>query len=182
MTLGKAIETNLVSIDQWPESGVFDSMYILGGRKKSQKFKFEVASRIYSQEICRNIMFLSVEGIAAYSPELQRSLTNDEWSFLKMGKLGIQTSDVMALSIEEGFFGTMNEAKNVARFVQERGYKNILLIAAPYHSKRVRICFEKYLKGYDVDLAILSSGETVYLRSLILEWLKLKIYQILLLI
>ncbi len=182
MILREAIENDLVNIDKWPESRTFDAMYILGGHHRSQKYKFETASRIHKQKICRNIIFLSVEDTTAFDQNLSRNFTNDEWSLLKMKNMGIPASDVMALTMEEGMLGTMNEAENVAKLVMRRGYASLLIVAAPYHSQRVRISYEHFLKNSNIDLVILGSGEQVYLKSLVLEWIKLKLYKIFLLI
>jgi len=172
-----AIESDLVNIDTFPEDGSFDALYILGGRHKSQRYKFEVASRIYQQELSRKIIFLSVAGTTAYSQELARNLTNDEWSFLEMEKLGIHAKDVKAFAMGKALFGTMNEANNISRLALQNNYKNLLVVAAPYHSQRVRSSYDHYLKNSNITLTILGSGEPVYLRYLLLEWIKLRLYQ-----
>jgi len=176
--LKQILTQRLVCIDEWPESKKFDAMYILGGSSVAQKYKFEVASRIYQQKICRNIIFMSLQGVTRYSRDLARNLTNNEWSILKMEKLGIPSSDVKAVFMEHGLLGTMNEAENISKLALRNKYKSLLLIAAPYHSRRVRLSFNNFIKGSDLKFIILGSGENVYLRSLVFEWIKLKLYQI----
>jgi uncharacterized SAM-binding protein YcdF (DUF218 family) len=180
-SLREVIKQELVTIDEWPDEQTFDAMYLLGGNQRAQKYKFDVASKIHRQKSCRNIYFLSLEGLAAYNAELARNLTADEWSYLKMEKLGIPSSDVKAISMEKGMLGTMTEAENIAKLVMQSNYKSLLVVAAPYHSQRVRLAFEHFLSGREIDVIILGSGEPVYLRSLVLEWLKLKLYKVLLL-
>lgn len=178
LAIKQAIEKRLVSMDEWPESQTFDAMYILGGNQKAQIFKFDVASEIHNQKICRNIYFMSLDGFTEFSADLAKNLTADEWSFLKMKRRGIPSSDVMALSMERGMLGTMTEANNVAELMSQNSYTSLLLVAAPYHTQRVRLSYGHFLKNKEIKTIILGSGEPVYLRGLILEWLKLKLYEI----
>lgn len=179
VALRSVLENELIEVDGWPQSQTFDASYILGGNPRAQRYKFHVVSKIYDQNICRKIYMLSHKGKMGYDANLKRNQTVDEWSFLKMKRLGVPSSAVMTLSMERGMFGTMTEASNVAELVSQNNYMSLLLVAAPYHTQRVRLSYGHFLKDKEIEIIILGSGEPVYLRGLILEWLKLKAYEIL---
>ncbi|HAE40628.1 MAG TPA: hypothetical protein DCG57_18640 [Candidatus Riflebacteria bacterium] len=172
-------ETELIVTDQWPHAQSFDALYVLGGNIRAQRYKFNVVAKVYAQNICRKIYLMSNKGKMGYDANIAKNLTVDQWSFLTLDNAGVSSADVGAISMGKGVFGTMNEAEEVAAVVLKNGHRNLLLVASPYHSKRVRVTFEHFLNGSGVDVVVLGSGEPKYLRSLFMEWLKLKLYKVL---
>ena len=167
---------DLVSLDSGPSSEKFDAAYIMGGDTHAQRFKFHVASEIYREGLCDRFLFMSVEGWSRYSAELARNYTNDELTVLNLERAGVDKSKLVPISIRKGPFGTMNEAKSVVDFVRKNHYRNVLVISAPYHSRRVRLSFRHFVGQDGPEIKILGSGESVRLRALIYEFLKLKFY------
>ena len=158
-----------------PETKV-DVLYVLGGSQKSLKFKFKTAADLFHKGICKKILILSRTGKTEYSVSLGRNLTNDEWSLLKLKEFGVPAEDVEAIKIKEGFFGTFAEAKGISSLIKNRGYKSLLLVSSPYHTQRVKISFNKHLKG-QAAFYVQGSEEKVFLKNLIVEFFKLKVYQ-----
>ena len=157
-----------------------DVLYVLGGSQKSLKFKFKTAADLYHKRICKRILIVSRPGKTEYSVSLGRNLTNDEWSLLKLKEFGVPAEDVEAIKIKEGFFGTYSEAKGISSLIKSRGYKSLLLVSSSYHTHRVKISFDNFLKNQNASLLIQGSDAKVFLKDLIVEFVKLKIYQYLL--
>jgi uncharacterized SAM-binding protein YcdF (DUF218 family) len=175
--LKERLRKKLVSIDQLPPETTADVIYILGGSQKSLKFKFKTAADLYHKAICKKILILSRPGKTEYSSLLGRNLTNNEWANWKFEELGIPKKNVEPISIKKGFFGTLTEAKGISRLIRERGYKSVALITSPYHTHRVKISFEEFLKDNGVTLYVQGSDRGAPLRGLVVEFIKLKIYE-----
>jgi len=154
-----------------------DTIYILGGGQSSLGYKYKKCADIYRKGICTNIWILSRSGKTEYDASLGRNLSNDEWSIKKLENLGVLKEHITAVTIEEGFFGTLSEAKDVSSLITSRGHTSILLITSDDHTYRAKMCFDKYLKVHHVLVYVQSSAERILLRHLIVEFIKLKIYQ-----
>jgi len=161
-------------------TNVVDAIYLLGGSQKSLELKFKTAATLYHDGICKRILILSRPGKAEYSRLLGRNFTNDEWAILKLEKLGIPKKNIEAIRVKKAFFGTLTEAKGISRLIKKRGYKSVLLISSPYHTHRAKISFEKFIEDHNVAFYMHGSGERGSLRDLIIEFIKLKVYEYLL--
>ncbi len=171
------IRKELIRIDPQPSTNIVDAIYILGGSQCSLKSKFKTTAELYHKGISKKIMILSRQGKTEYSTLLGRNLTNDEWAIWKLEELGIPKNSVEPISIPKGFFGTLTEAKSISELAISRGYRSILLISSPDHTHRIKISFENFLKDHNVTFYIQGSDRRASLRELIIEFIKLKIYQ-----
>ena len=154
-----------------------DAIYVLGGSQRSLEHKYNAVADLFHKKICKKILLLSRPGKTEYSPSLGRNLTNDEWSLVKFNKLGIPREHIELTKIKEGFFGTFAEARGVSLLMKKRRYKSILLVSAPYHTHRVKVSFNHFLKKQNTTLFIQGSDEDVLLKNLIVEFIKLKVYK-----
>ena len=171
------IRKELIREDSKRFTNVVDAIYLLGGSQNSLEFKFKRAADLYHDGICKRILILHRPGKTEYSSLLRRNLTNDEWAILKLEELGIPKKNVEPISMKKGFFGTLTEAKGISRLIRERRYKSIALITSPYHTHRVKISFEEFLKDNGVTLYVQGSDRGAPFKGLIVEFIKLKIYE-----
>lgn len=171
------LQHKLISIDPIPRKSHVKVIYVLGGSQRDLDSRFKKAAEIYDHHTIKKILILSRPGKTAYSRNLGRNLTNDEWSFAKLKKMGINGSDIELVEIKKGFFGTLSEAKHVSALVRTRGWKSIILITSPYHTLRTRISFEKFLRADNVTLYVLGSAQRGTLRELIVEFIKINVYK-----
>lgn len=74
-------------------------------------------------------------------------IANDVWAVKRLRELGVAQEDTEIVRVDGKIFGTLSEAETLSRIASGRGYRNLLLITAPYHTKRVRLAFSKYAKG-----------------------------------
>ncbi|MDP8219697.1 MAG: ElyC/SanA/YdcF family protein [Candidatus Theseobacter exili] len=167
----------LIAVDSLPFSAKVDAVYVLGGSQNSLEYKFKTVADYYHKGICKEILILSRPGITEYSSLLARNLTNNEWTILKLKKLGISGKNIETVDIGKGFFGTLTEAKSVSGLIKKRGYKTLMLITSPYHTKRVKVSFTSMLTDTEITLCVRGSAEQASLSALIVEFIKLKIYK-----
>lgn len=153
------------------------AIYVLGGSQGSLDSKFKAASMLYRRGVCSKVLVLSKPGETERAPVI----ANDAWAVKRLRELGVAQKDMEMVRVDGGNFGTLNEAETLSRIASGRGYGNLLLITAPYHTKRVRLTFSKYAKGKGIDILVYPSDETASLRSLITEYLKLAVYRYVLL-
>lgn len=175
------IEGRLIDTDSIPPNINADAIYVLGGSQGSLESRFAKAADLYHKGISHRILVLSRSGITQYSPLLGRNLTNDEWSLLKLEELGVPKRAVELIGIKKELFGTLREAKAISRLIKERGYKSAILISSPCHTRRVKLSFEKFLSDRNAQFFVQSSDGTSSAIVVILEFIKLKIYENLLL-
>lgn len=161
-----------------PIGAKVDVIYVLGGSQRSLKFKYKTAAKLFKKGISNRIWILGRPGITEYSQVLGRNFTNDEWSFLQLKKFGVPEENVEAIKIKEGLFGTFSEAKGISAILANRQYKNIALITSSEHTYRTKLSFDNFLKNQNDTIYVQSSDEKKMLRTLIVEYIKLKIYQL----
>lgn len=159
----------------------FDMVYILGGSQASLQEKYARLASLYRQIDCGRILILDRPGVTEYSGEAGRNLTNNEWSFMQLERFGIKRQDVDLLSIHEGYFGTLSEARAVTALMKERGYRTALLITAPHHTARVKRSFDRMISRNGRVCSVTGSAEKTPIGELLMENLKLITYTFVLL-
>lgn len=180
-----AVHAGLVSyltcVDELPEGKTFDAVYILGGSQESLEAKFRTVAALHASGRCKSIFTLSRPGTTEYNRVLGRNLSNDEWSLMTLGSLGVPHNHVQAIEVAPGFFGTASEAKTVAKMAEKKDWENLLLITSPHHTKRAGKSFRYFLNDTGPRLWVMASEKTTGLSELLAEAIKLQIYQFFLL-
>jgi uncharacterized SAM-binding protein YcdF (DUF218 family) len=180
-TFKRLVEEQVISTNPIPHNTGTDAIYVLGGSPASLRHRYAKAADLYHNGVSHRILILSRPGITQFSHRLGRNLTNDEWSVLKLEELGVPQNAVQPITIKEGFFGTYREAKAISLLIKERGYKRTILISSPSHTRRVRISFQKFLTNENTQFLVQASNDRTSTLALISEFMKLKLYQSLLL-
>jgi uncharacterized SAM-binding protein YcdF (DUF218 family) len=166
----------LVYVSPLPPGRVADAAYVLGGGQASLKLKYQVAADLLKKGAIGEIWILGRTGITEFIPEYGRNLTNDEWSTRQLQKYGVPADKVEIFQLEEGFFGTLSEARQVSALARQRGLRTLALIAQPYHSRRVDLSFRKFMDSGKTKYFVQSTEETHRLYEAAIEFFKLKVY------
>ena len=164
-----------------PAGSFFDVVYVLGGSQSSLREKYARLDYLCRTIRYKTILILDRPGITEYSSRMGRNLTNNEWSLMHLERLGIERQDVELLSIREGYFGTLSEARAVTGWMKERGYRTALLVTAPHHTERVKRSFERMIGDSGRECLVTGSAEEAAIRELLMENLKLAVYTCILL-
>ena len=157
-----------------------DVVYVLGGTPDSLKAKFQIASKLVRDGRAARVLVLSQQALMAFSPALGRNLTADEWVVENLVAFGITADEIEFVAVEEGFFGTWSEAKGLSRLVKDRGYRRLILVTSPVHSRRVWESFSRTIEQPDTSLFLYLSDESAYSRHLLPQYVKLLLYRALL--
>lgn len=157
-----------------PECGC---IYVLGGSEGSLRERFKIAARLYRENLAVKVMTLSRPGITAYDPVLERNLTNDEWSRQELIRLGVKSSAIELIHAGEGFFGTLAEAKEVARLMPERSYRQLILVTSKHHTRRAWLAFARNLAGQGIEIYAYMAHDGEDLATLAEEYVKLIVYR-----
>lgn len=72
-----------------------------------------------------------------------------------MVQMGIPASAITA--IPQGMDNTAEEASAAARIARERGWKSIIVVTSPYHTRRSLFAFERELKGTGITVQVRGS-------------------------
>jgi len=175
------LKTITISEDVIPQGSSFDIIYVLGGAQPSLQMKYTRLSSLRGTIQYKKVLILDRPGITEYRKDAGRNLTNNEWSLMQLERRGIGKQDVELVSIDEGYFGTLSEARAVTEVMGKRGYRTALLITAPHHTARVKRSFGRMLKDKPGTCYVTSSEEEAAVGELLMENLKLIVYTFVLL-
>jgi uncharacterized SAM-binding protein YcdF (DUF218 family) len=156
-------------------------IYVLSGSQETLKGRCRKAASLYHEGVAGKVLIVSRKGNTEFSPSLGRNLTNDEWAAGNLISFGIKKADIEMVSIPKGFWGTYREAKAISDITLKRGYRYLILVSSPYHTRRAWNSFSKFLIGRNVSLYVYGSDDRADLNELVIEYIKLLTYDNLLL-
>jgi hypothetical protein len=156
-------------------------MYVLGGGQNSQIIKYETVASLYHSGLTHKVIIMHVPGITEYDVNLNRNLTNDEWSIKQFTNLGLDPRDITILYMPKGFFGTLTEARGVTAYAAKNGIRRLVLVCSSYHAHRVKVTFGEQLKPTGVAMEIHPAREDMRLLVLLDEYAKIILYEYVLL-
>ena len=99
------------------------------------------------------------------------------WLLKRLVELGVKKEDIEPLFLGSSFFGTLREARGVSQEVINRGYNVLILVSSPYHTMRLQECFSRYLKDKGINVFVYQLDDYPRLWGLVLEYLKLIVYE-----
>jgi uncharacterized SAM-binding protein YcdF (DUF218 family) len=152
-------------------------IYVLGGNQKNLVQRFDKASGLYHQGVAGKIHLLSRPGITEFSPELGRNLTNDEWAVRELEILQVKRGDIIPVSVEPSYFGTLSEANRISDMVRKKGCKRLVLVSSKRHTRRSYDTFNSFLSKTPVEIYVYGAGDSAGLKELLSEYIKLLFYE-----
>jgi uncharacterized SAM-binding protein YcdF (DUF218 family) len=85
--------------------------------------------------------------------------------------------DIEFINLENGFFGTLTEAKTLRTLSVERGIERLVLVCSGYHSRRVWMTFSALFEGSGVEIEIHTADEKIGTWGLLIEYGKFLFYK-----
>jgi len=164
-----------------PIRGKADAIYVLGGGVRSTRAHLKRAAGLYHRGISGKILYFHRAGDTVKDWGLGRVISRDAWVIRQLTSLGVPVSATEAVPVTERFWGTYSEAEAVSDLVLKRNVTSLLLITSPHHTKRVRRTFAYFLQEQGVTLFVGGSDDKAYLRELLAEHVKLRVYGLFLL-
>jgi uncharacterized SAM-binding protein YcdF (DUF218 family) len=126
-----------------------DAIVVLGGGEGE---RIAEAVRLYERGLAPRIIILGPA-----SPVLPLSFREDAPTMPQAKKIVALRKGVPedAVEVVEGPTSTYEEALAVARILQERGYRRILVVTSPFHSRRARQTFRKVVGSQGVAVLVI---------------------------
>jgi len=153
------------------------AIYVLGGTQHSLRLKYRTAADLYKKEGIEKIMVATSDDITEYDKDIDRNLTNDEWTIKQLARQGVKLEGISFIKLKDGFFGTLREARTLRELCVEKGIERLLLVCSAYHSRRVLAAFSRSLEDTGVEVEICVADEQVGLRGFLYENVKLFFYK-----
>lgn len=171
--------SKLVSQEPPPITVKVDVIYIFGGSQTSLKYKYETASELYKRGVTNRIWIFSGDRRTELSPAGGKQSSNEKWAVRTLRNLGVPEGKIEFIKVNEGFYGTYSEARDISQALIKANFNSILLISSPFHTRRIKESFHSFIKDQNVTLYISASEQKVYLRDMFYEYFKLVVYQLL---
>ncbi len=178
-TIKQLLRDYLSVQDQLPNNTA-DALYILGGSTNSTYRHIIAAADIYKDKKAKKILIFSSLTKNEYDPNLNRNLSNNEWVIKHLVERGVKKDDIDTVLVNKGHFGTLSEARDVAKYAKKENYRSIILLSSPCHGRRVSNSFKHFLNPAGIKAYVEASDDVFYMRELILEFVKVQVYRFLL--
>lgn len=155
----------------------YDAIYVMGGDGQSLIVRLRAAARLRNSEGAKTILTMKRPGITEFDKQLNRNLTNDEWTVRQLKNIGMAQPDFELLNIEQGFLGTLSEIEYLIKLSQTRGYHEVAIVSSNYHTARVSEVVKALSTKKETKFEIYGASESEPTAGLILEALKYIIYR-----
>lgn len=155
----------------------YDALYMLGGSTLSTYHHMLKAAELYKHGYIHKILIFKNSDRGPLDPVLHKNLSVNEWLIRHFKKNGVPDSAVTVIHINERFFGTLSEARDVAVYSKNEQYRSIILLSSPCHSRRVALSFGTYLENSSINFLCVGSKDTFSGQELVLEFLKVQVYK-----
>lgn len=155
-----------------------EALYVLGGAGGGYKKLINKAADLYQSGLTDRILLYKSEVMWRYDPTLKRNLTKNEGEIKRLTECGVPPDHIDCVPVNEGFFGTLSEARDLSDYLAKKGCSSIILVASSDHTRRVSVCFGYYLRKKNVEMYIARSEGEFEPREMAAEMVKLLTYQV----
>ncbi len=173
----RSICSSIISAPEKLPSNKVESLYVLGGAGGGYKKLINRAADLYRSGLTDRILLYKSEAMWRYDTTLKRNITKNEGEIQRLVDHGVLADHVDLVPINEGFFGTLSEAKDLSDYLAKKGSLSVILVAASGHTRRVSLCFGYYLRKKNIAMYIAHSEGEFSPREIAAEMIKLPVYQ-----
>jgi uncharacterized SAM-binding protein YcdF (DUF218 family) len=157
-----------------------DAAYILMSGTALRE-RISAAADLYLMGSVSQILLMNDSGTGSYNFVARANLTSTQWGLRCLEWYGVPRSKVLVIEqLDKGFFGTLSEARTLAKTLPTNIQRLVLVTSAP-HTRRSLLSFKRVMpKG----IAVVPYAATSFIMSaevndpLWLEYAKLLIYAI----
>jgi uncharacterized SAM-binding protein YcdF (DUF218 family) len=154
-----------------------DACYVLAAGNAIWE-RLAAASDLYHMKRVPMVILMQSGETGPYNFPAQSSWNQTQWELEYLVSRGVPKENVVTIETGEGFFGTLSEARVVARTLPPEVKKLVLVTSAP-HTRRSLLIFKRLLSA---NVQIIPFAATTFETSaemydpLWLEYLKLFVY------
>lgn len=144
-----------------------DAILVLSGSSVYKERTHKVAA-VYKSGVAKKVLLTDDGERGGWSQAEQRNLLFVYMAKKELIAQGVAENDIEILDGE--VTGTIWEARNLKKIIDEENWKSVLLVTSAYHTKRSLWIFEEVL-GKDVKIGIISSSMGKEITSPWIWWL-----------
>lgn len=138
-----------------------DACYVLAGGTSATWERLDAAADLYQMGRAPRIVLMRDDHVGAYDFKSDASWTATRWAIDRLVWRGVPKSAVTVLDPVDGFFGTLQEARNVAAKLPPDVRKLVVVSSAP-HMRRAVLAFRRSLPP---AIEVVPYAASPYLRS-----------------
>jgi uncharacterized SAM-binding protein YcdF (DUF218 family) len=153
--------------------------YVLAGGGAIRE-RLDAASDLIHMGQVPTILLMRNDKPGAYSFKARKSWTGTEWSMDYLAWHGVMSQKITLLEEVHGLFGTLAEARNVAKQLS-KNVKTLVVVSSAPHMRRTVLAFRRSLPA---DVKVIPYAATTFENSyemyhpIWLEYLKLLVYYV----
>lgn len=155
-----------------------DACYVLSAGNALAE-RLAAASDLYHMKRIPKIILMQDNQRGPYNFTASASWTRTQWALQYLEWRGVPRQDIQTIRQVAGLWGTLEEARNIARTISPE-VKKLVLVTSAAHTRRSLLCFRRVLPP---TIQIVPFASTTYEMSyefynpIWLEYLKLFLYQ-----
>lgn len=156
-----------------------DACYVLASGNALQE-RLAAAADLFHLKRIPKILLMRDNAVSSYSFTAHASWTATQWAVEYLAWLGVPRDKVILVEGTAGFWGTLREARNIAR-VLPRDVKKLVLVTSAPHTRRSLLAFKRVLPA---GVTVVAFAATPIETSseihcpIWLEYLKLFVYAV----
>lgn len=152
-------------------------IYVMGGNEKNLQSRFRKASLLFHAGKGDKIWVYIQPGITNFDHTLKRNLTNREWVRRQFARFNIAAENISFIDLEEGFWGTLSESREIPEQVRGQGYSYLNIVTSAYHTRRVWLSFSIFSEAYGLPFSVYAADDEMSVSYLLKEYGKLLLYK-----
>lgn len=153
-------------------------LYVLGGAGADYKKLINRAADLYQTGLTDRIILFKSEVDWGYDSTLRRNITKNEGEIMRLTGHGVPPDHIDLIPVNEGFFGTLSEARDLSDYLAQKKVKSVILVASYWHTRRVFVSFGHYLHQKNIDMYIAHAQGEFGTQAMVTEIIKLWAYQV----
>jgi uncharacterized SAM-binding protein YcdF (DUF218 family) len=154
-----------------------NACYVLAGGKAIQE-RLDAAADLVRMGRISKIILMRDNTLSRFSLKINTHITKSQWAMAYLAWRGVSPDKISWVRQTDGFFGTLTEAKAVAKILP-RDLKRLVVISSAPHMCRALLAFKRSLPA---DVIVVPYAATSFENSyemhhpIWIEYLKLLVY------
>ncbi len=157
-----------------------DACYVLAAGSNAFQERLEAAADLFNLGCVSRIIFMRNDEPGGYSFVARAKWTQTEWALDFLTHRGVPRERIYLIDHAKGMFGTLQEARNLKKFLPS-DLKRIALVSSAPHMRRCVLAFRRVLPPGIVIVSYPASPfkwSYEYYYPLWIEYLKLALYAV----
>lgn len=126
-----------------------DALVVMAGETK---IRLPAAAELYTQGRAGKILLTNDGIFSSWSQEKQRNLYEVEWAEQTLMKMQVPEKTIVKLPYTKS--GSINDALNTRKYIQNHRIRSIIIVTSDYHSRRSLWIFEQTYRDQSLRIGV----------------------------